>query len=53
MDIYIVVGIIAIPCVGFGVTINVVSKDDILYCITIGITPSACAWTLPNCDLML
>ena len=36
MDGYYVVGIIAIPYIGFGLVINIVSKEDIAYRVTIG-----------------
>ena len=36
MDIYYVVGVIAIPYPIFGVLINVVSKEDIAYLVTTG-----------------
>jgi hypothetical protein len=39
MDGYYVVGITAIPYLGFGVLINIVSKEDITYRVTIGDMP--------------
>ena len=36
---YYVVGIISIPYLGFGVLINIISKEDITYCVTIGDMP--------------
>jgi hypothetical protein len=36
MDGYYVVGITAIPYLGFGVLINIISKEDITYRVTIG-----------------
>jgi hypothetical protein len=38
-DGYYVVGITAVPYPGFGVLINIVSKEDITYCVTIGNMP--------------
>ena len=39
MDGYYVVGVIAIPYPRYGVIMNIVSKEDITYCITIGDIP--------------
>ena len=39
MDGYYVVGVTAIPCLGYGVIINIVSKEDITYRMTIGDIP--------------
>jgi hypothetical protein len=46
MDIYYVVGITAIPYQGFGVLINIVSKEDITYRVTIGDMPHCTCFEL-------
>ena len=53
MDVYYVVGITAISYLGFGVIINmIVSKEDIIYCVTIGDIPHCTCPDLQKCPLM-
>ena len=53
MDAYYVVWVTPIPYPCFGVTINIVSKEDNTYRVTIGGIPNAHVWTSPKCQLKL
>ena len=48
MEGYYVVGVIAIPYLGFRVIINIVSREDNSYCVVIGDIPNLHAPTYEN-----
>ena len=53
MDGYYVVGVTAIPYPGFGMLINIVSKEDIAYHVIIGDVPQCTCLDFTKCQLNL